>query len=207
MDPVTPPTVKMRDVIERLDTPETPLWENTEKFIQACNVDAFWMPLADNGFTIRPIDTWTCTDTEVGLKLICLDGEPICVSFQDSRKGAVKYDWVSREAYDKARARVLSLVEQEERNKPVFLDMDAEIAVNPRHTDINQIPYGRDATYNGQRVEVLISETLAALQERGVSRYSEPGCREVVIRCDGEEKRVAVADLTFPIKLRPLAQP
>lgn len=201
MDPSTPQTVKMRDVIERLDTPERPFWESHEEFFRACNVDASWVPLEDHGFTIRPIHIWTCTDTEVGHKLIYLDGEPICASYQAGRKCDVEYAWVSREAYEKARAKILSLIEQEMGDGPAFLDMEAKVNAHQRLFDLSELLCRNNdgALLNGEPVEVLAGETARALRELGVSHY---GQKEVVVRRNGEEQRVAVKDLVFPLKLR-----
>lgn len=204
MDLATPQTIAMRDVVEFLDTNDSPLSENTEDFIKACNVAYCWANLGEEGFTIRPLHTWNCHDQEVGFKVIYLEGSPVCTSYQSGRRDRPEYEWVSREAFEKTRARIL-LIAEKGGEGPDFIDLSMQIPIVQKFESLDAIVHGekREAIYNGERVDVLGIRSLRRLRRLGVSPYAHPHDKEVIIRVNGEERMVNVADLDFPLRLRP----
>lgn len=56
-----------------------------------------WSSEFNERVKVMPINTWICTDTEVGINAYYMDGEFIALSFQSARKNRVEYSWVSVE--------------------------------------------------------------------------------------------------------------
>ena len=59
--------------------------------------------------TMRSVQTWTCTDTQVGLDMIYLDNEPVALQFQRYRKSDPEFLWRDQAARDQMAEYILSL--------------------------------------------------------------------------------------------------
>lgn len=57
--------------------------------------------------------SWTCTDTEVGIRVWYLDNNPVCISWQPFRKSNEEFGWLSQEAFDGVKAYIVSLQDNE----------------------------------------------------------------------------------------------
>lgn len=55
---------------------------------------------ANEDLKVIELNTWVCSDTGVGLKLLVLNGEPIAISWQSGRKCDRSFGFVSEEALD-----------------------------------------------------------------------------------------------------------
>ena len=66
--------------------------------------DEHYQAVEDSGrlekYTIRE---WICTDTNVGLYLYLIDGEPVCISYQPARKSDPAWEFFTKEALEKTR--------------------------------------------------------------------------------------------------------
>ena len=49
------------------------------------------------------VETWICTDTQVGMFLWVLDDEPVCIDYRPYRKSFKQFLWLSKEAFDKTK--------------------------------------------------------------------------------------------------------
>ena len=75
-----------------------------------------------------PINTWICTDTEVGLYCYFFDGEFIALSFQSGRKNDVNFYWKSNAAAEKVRNFILDLYKEESPGEWItVIDEDEEV--------------------------------------------------------------------------------
>lgn len=52
-----------------------------------------------NRFTCYGIRTWLCTDTIVGIFVVCLDGDPLYITYKSYRKSGTSYYFVSDVAF------------------------------------------------------------------------------------------------------------
>jgi hypothetical protein len=72
------------------------------------------------------IATWICTDTQVGLSIITLDGEPVAVCSQTGRKSDEDVRFFSAEVTEKVLKVMEEFVSQSE-DRHVFANLDEEI--------------------------------------------------------------------------------
>lgn len=83
------------------------------------NYEAF-----DARFKSSALVSWTCTDTQVGLYVILLDGEVVGVGSQPFRKADYEIKWLSSEVANSAKHVLISLIPQD---IPDVLDVDEVI--------------------------------------------------------------------------------
>lgn len=198
----TQTTLTIREIINRLDTPEH-ICYGDDHLLRECNIDDNWVSVPENTLTRKPIDAWTCTDTEVGLFAIYLKGEFVCLSFQEARKSYPKYVWASKDAYDKTRQFLLSLLDEKKEEEDFkILNMDIELPAYREREWLSQLDRNEDseAFYEDQFVKVLISETRNGLREQ--NGYIDHIYTKVLVELNGDRKEVDITDLRFPIKLR-----
>lgn len=50
---------------------------------------------------VIPVNTWICTDTEVGLYVFFMDMQPVAVSYQSARRNDTSVYWLDEEAPNK----------------------------------------------------------------------------------------------------------
>jgi hypothetical protein len=81
----------------------------------------------DRRFNKRWIHSWICTDTEVGIAVIVLDGEPVAISEQSARKEDETIRFLSLDARTKTIAALEELTDQPESDKPILVDLDEKI--------------------------------------------------------------------------------
>lgn len=70
--------------------------------VGSAHEDAFF---AAESITTVDIHTWTCTDTGVGLRVLCMNGEAFALSWQTARKSEHEVVLLSQEARDRLAAR------------------------------------------------------------------------------------------------------
>jgi hypothetical protein len=182
----------MRDLLNSLDTPETP-YENSFELLRELGLDDHFLDLDDKGFTTRVITTWLCTDTWVGHGVIYYEGDLICMTEQECRKCDVVFKWVDQATYDRIQDVVRNMCRRLYDAPAVkTIDWDQEISdptynmlfaseIVPAHAAHAQ------AMYQGQTVKVLDTDRRKDL----VQVTSPQGAIWV-----------PVDQLRFPIKLR-----
>lgn len=72
-------------------------------------------------------ERWYCTDTWVGGRAYFLDEELVAVSYQIGRKWDEDIEYISKEAYDKVKSYVISLIEKEEPSFVPSILQDGEL--------------------------------------------------------------------------------
>ena len=60
---------------------------------------------------VTPVNTWICTDTEVGLYVFFMDMQPVAVSYKNARRNDTNVYWLDEEAPGKMREFIRSLEE------------------------------------------------------------------------------------------------
>jgi len=87
----------------------------------------------DNRLTKKWFESWTCTDTEVGIAVYFLDEELICISWQPYRKSDEEFYFVSEEMSSKLHKYFLSFMEEDIKklnfisNLPDLLEQSSQI--------------------------------------------------------------------------------
>jgi hypothetical protein len=56
-----------------------------------------------------PLNTWICTDTEVGLFAYYLDGRLVGFSYLGFRKGLIQFKWINRESAQDVRRAIFEM--------------------------------------------------------------------------------------------------
>jgi len=79
-------------------------------------------------------ESWTCTDTEVGIAVYFLDGEIVCISWQPFRKASEEFWFVSEESGKKLYDYLWSLTEKDEKSFRLVDNLP----------DLEQISFGID---------------------------------------------------------------
>lgn len=74
-----------------------------------------------------PLNTWVCTDTEVGFCAYQFRGEVVAVSWQSARKSDVEMHWLSRDAALQVRAFIRELDERREPLDLQLIDVNAPV--------------------------------------------------------------------------------
>jgi hypothetical protein len=83
----------------------------TDELAEAVNVPLYCCWAEQGRLTSYWVSKWYCTDTHVGHKVYFLDGEPVAISSQTSRKAKESFEWISKETYKKLRDYVLTFLE------------------------------------------------------------------------------------------------
>lgn len=138
---------------------------------------------------------WYCTDTYVGMNVIFMDDEPICVTFQTGRKSDVQYHWYSKEAYDKLKQFIASLCAVPE-PEIKLVDLDEE------YGESYQVAYGEqivadEVLYNG--VLTPIDRTWNRYPNK--VQYDSPDWGKVALLVDGERKIVSPSEIYIPFRV------
>jgi len=132
---------------------------------------------------------WICTDTWVGTIVYFLDNEPIAVSTQNARKSDTNYAFVSKEAANKMRDFILSIIDKEE-NEVGVLDPEIEI------DDFYYVCYSSQLLVNEGYVEGRHCEVVDKFKYGYISKQVK------VVFDDGEERIVPVNLFKIPLHLR-----
>ena len=190
--------MKLSELLEKLDTEERPYSGQTD-FVEECCCYGFgWAPLAENGFTYRPIKEWNCTDSWVGDNAMYYNGELICITHQPYRKSSVEFKWVSKEVYDRVSAFVRSLVECDEEDNNSYIDFDSEVDTSYSLEYTNQLLHHHStAFYHGKKV--TIDWDLSMQENR-----KEIAAKNVWIIEDGNLQpiKVDIMELVFEVQLK-----
>lgn len=78
----------------------------------------------DARFKSSALVSWTCTDTQVGLYVILLDGEVVGVGSQPFRKSDYEIKWLSSDVANRAKHVLISMIPPD---IPDILDVDEVI--------------------------------------------------------------------------------
>jgi hypothetical protein len=184
--------MKLSELLSRLDSKETPYYG--DELIEKCLKDGFYfVDLAGNGFTERPIYQWLCTDTHVGCSAIYWNGEFIAITSQTSRRGSVTVEWASEEVFNRVSAFIKTLVE-EEPYKPKCLNLIEEYPTTFKLGYTSQI-LDDWAFYNGKKYMIDLELT------RGGERKDFISNQVWIVTEDGP-KQVNINELEFPVLLK-----
>lgn len=101
------------------------------------------------------IITWYCTDSWVGIKVILLDDNPICVSTQQGRKCDENFEWISKEAYLKMK-KIVEQAKIENEKSISLLNLEEEFGEYYKISFADElIPrFHKSAFFKGERVLV-----------------------------------------------------
>lgn len=187
--------MKLRELLERLDTKEFPYYDS-EDFLLQFGIYSH-IDLHKHGFTCQEIESRRDTDTTVGKYAIYHDKRFICLHNQISRKDDTDFEWASLETYQTINKFLHSLLVDDSMG-PNILDLNKEVSQykTVQYTDELTIS-DKVALYKNCEVEVLLSEY-----------HSKYGRRitddEVMILSENQRRIVFVNELSFPIPLKPL---
>ena len=101
------------------------------------------------------VTRWYCTDTWVGMSVVYIDDEPLCVTNQTARKNPVEVYFVSKEAIGKLRLFILELLSKEESEYVDFLDMDEDVGEHLTISYSSQL-LDDEGIYNGEKCQVVM---------------------------------------------------
>lgn len=93
---------------------------------------------------------WLCTDTRVGSIAYYLDDELVAISHQSARKSSPRFEFVSKDAFDKLLNYIRSLIETDLNDELRLIDLDEEVG------DSYQVSYSTQilsdvVIYKGER--------------------------------------------------------
>ncbi len=99
--------MKLSDIITNTN-PKLDTWFDINDLAAEFGINDTFYGSQDR-ITCRFFHVWQCTDTWVGGRVYFMDNEPVCISFQATRKSAKRFQWISRELADKVRNYILEL--------------------------------------------------------------------------------------------------
>lgn len=120
--------MKVSEALSKIDlTTGRPAYD-IEAFAEALGVDlrTNWSEVFNQRITQYPIQEWMCTDTLVGIHAYFMDGEPVAISVQVGRKRRKEIDFLSKEAADKVRSLLLTLLAREA-SEPSIISLDKDL--------------------------------------------------------------------------------
>lgn len=120
---------------------------------------------------------WYCTDSYVGMRIYYLDEEPVCVSYQSGRKSDESFKWLSKEAFEKTRDFLYSLIQREE----LFHLIDENEKVDDEGFSVffySQL-LSKEGYVNGNKVYIVDKGDESITCSRALIRY-ENGEQEIV---------------------------
>lgn len=102
--------VKPLDSYDRSSDPDL------EAFERDLNIGTYfgWHEEFDRRVRRIPINTWMCTDTNVGIYAYFFDGEFVALSFQSARKSDINIKWMYTDAARRVREFIRSLRDQDD---------------------------------------------------------------------------------------------
>jgi hypothetical protein len=146
--------MKLSEAIYKVDRSD-PQWPDVEIFARDLGLEAYGL---DSEFAERVkghyLAKWMCTDTWVGTQVFYLDDEPVAISTQSGRKSDENLYFISKEAGEKVREFILSLMSEDEAQELQLADLDEEIG------DHYNVTYGsqllvKEGFYQGSLVTVV----------------------------------------------------
>jgi hypothetical protein len=184
--------MKLSELLSRLDSKESPYYG--DELIEECLKDGFYyVNLAGNGFTERPIYQWLCTDTHVGCSAIYWNGEFIAITSQECRRCDTTVEWVSEEVFNRVSAFIKTLVEDEP-YKPKCLNLEGDCPTTFKLSYTGQL-LSDWAFYEGKKY--MIEQELTHEEER-----KDFISNQVWIVTEDGPKQVNINELEFPVLLK-----
>jgi hypothetical protein len=121
--------MKITDIINSLDLFNKTLQDdpNWEDLCAALDIQNYGFYSEDPRLRAYHVVTWYCTDSYVGMRAYFLDDEFIGISEQIGRKYNQEFKFVSKDAADKTRDYVLSLMKPKY-SEPNLLDLEEEVS-------------------------------------------------------------------------------
>ena len=101
-----------------------------DEFSEDLGVEGFIGWSAEFGVRVKyvNINTWICTDTEVGLRLFYFDENPIAFMWQSARRSGKNITWVNAHSRKEVRDFIISI--NEDRNPEEYtsiMDIDKDV--------------------------------------------------------------------------------
>jgi hypothetical protein len=185
--------MKLKDILKNLNSQTFPFYD--EEFLQEFGIHDY-VNLHDNGFTEAYIKVWYCTDTWVGLKVILLNSEPICISSQNCRKGDMYYEWLNEEKFLRTKKFVESLIDEPDKINTTYanLEEDFDCCYSVAYTDQLMENFHSKAIHNDKNVTLDWVKIRQEIQNdrntENVWVFSEEGQASVCLD---------ISELKFPI--------
>lgn len=185
--------MRLRELLGLIDTPFDRYFHGYDAMMEALDLGVSWVQgIEEAGFRSRPVADWMCTDTVVGMHILYLHDEPFAVTMQTGRKNGVDLRWISEEIHDRVRKTVEALIIQEQgRPRITLANLDAEVPLTYKLGFSSQLMAKR-VLHKGQLVDVV----------KTFHSYREGEWQHVVIRVDGQEVKVPMADIEVPVILK-----
>ncbi len=102
-----------REAIENLDRSENNVtWVDDDALLSSLAISGWVTSHVNLHARLKKywVSHWLCTDTNVGLVVYVLDGEPVAISAHSARKNEEEIEFLSEEMAVKTRGFILSLL-------------------------------------------------------------------------------------------------
>jgi hypothetical protein len=183
--------MKMREFLSRLDTPFDDNFQD-DGLAQEITGQPCWINLADYGFSSRPIASWLCTDTLVGIHAIYYQGEPVAISTQLGRKMCITYEWVSMALFEKVQSVVAELVRKENGPKIDLLDLEKDVGDLSFQVGFSGQLMAKRVIYKGEEVDVV----------KTFHGYKPDEWKKVIVKVGGRDVSVDISEIHIPIPVK-----
>ena len=100
--------MKLSDILANVEPESDRVFNNVPcEFFSQLDIDDYDYDYdkqeSEGRFLIYPINTWMCTDTEVGHYMVKFDGQPVAYCYQSARKNYYNIYWTSKEEAKKVK--------------------------------------------------------------------------------------------------------
>lgn len=180
------------DIIKNIDKSDSN--KNYPDFDSICDeIENYNYPYSDE-FEKRVseyfIAKWYCTDTYVGISILFLDDEPVCVLSQSARKSDIRYKWISSESFNSVKSFIDSLCEEDE---PKYEILDTSLNID----DFYSVDFSSQLLVKEGYVNECICKVTNTFSENYLSQQIE-----VKFLSDEEVKIVNVNEFKIPINVK-----
>ena len=209
--------MKLIEAIRNVERPESQHpWDFAvpeDKLCSELDIDGFyeWPNELQERLKSYPIIEWYCTDENVGLYAIYLDGEPVGCHFRRARKAKYDFSWISSEARNKTRDVIISYYEKAQ-DEIELINPDDDIGEDYAVEFVTQA-LSDDGFYQGRPVRALVwydgmmgRNTPQEYRREGKAYYESVDSKDPRANCvliqDGDEIRVIpVMEFRMPFKV------
>jgi hypothetical protein len=192
--------MKIKDVVSRINK-SNPWVLNLDELFCEFDFPHYAYQIDSHEFRMYWIQTWMCSDTQVGIAAVFYNDEFIAVRRQFARKSPVTFQWASAEAFEKTRAVLSQMILRYVVVYPEVQNMNEEIDELYQLEFSNQVRGGRKAIWNGMPVEIC------RLPFRPYKDDPKGFLHNVVIiDSEGDEHTVDIRELMFSIDVKPIEQ-
>jgi hypothetical protein len=184
--------MKLIDLIKNLDKSKTDTWTSLDAIASEFDIhDVYGLDTVDSRIKFYFMKKWYCTDTWVGARAYFMDGEFICVSMQVGRKRDEEFEWVSKEAFDKAHEYIKSLREDEITFSPSIISQEEFL------TDVGE---GYKLDFSGQLLtDNVVYDKTGELVKATNFFHNDIISKKLEIQFpDGHLKVVNMSEVTIP---------